>query len=167
MRFSARSLLLCAGLLAGSTVGPWATAAEAVWQTFDSLTPGDREEAEAAVADMFGEDTALWPDWLDLQAVFIPPGKYRAVLVIRHPMRQACGPWGYVVLGYVGDDGKRPQLGARFCGNDLTLITRSFQSLPDFQIDNQGTQDADGNVTYDTVRWRWDGKQWLTVQAKH
>lgn len=155
--------VLAALLAAGAALTP-ARAADAVWQGLDALQLGDRQEAQAAVADMFGEDPALWPDWLDLRAVFIPPGHSDAVLVIRLPMRQACGPWGYVVLGAVGGDGARPQLGGRLCGNDLTLVNRPFHSLPDFQIDDHGTADADGHISYETQRWRWEDGQWLLVQ---
>lgn len=138
-----------------------ARAEDETWKPLDSFAEGDRQLAQTALAGMFGEDPSLWPDWLELTAIYAPKGKRRSVLIVRYPMRQACGPWGYVVLSPVDESGSRTVMGQHFCANDLSLGAPVWQSLPDLQFDRQGFQDASGDWSYTPARWHWDGKSWV------
>ena len=130
------------------------------WADFDHLSPTDRALAEGALAERFGDNPELWPDWLEPVAVLIPVGRYRDVLIVREPMRLPCGSWGYTVFGPIPENGIRPPLGPRFCAGDLTIVPQG-RNLPDLQFDSQGfTSDL---VTWreEAARWRWSGTEWM------
>jgi len=162
MRKSIAAALIVFGLLTSAAV----QAADAVWQGLDGLAEGDRQVAQAALAEMFGEDVTLWPEWLEPSAVYIPPGKSRSMLIVRFPMKKDCGPWGYLVLSPVTSDASRTVQGPAFCANDIALVPQPWQSLPDIQFDRQGFQDANGDWSFETARWRWDGKNWMRYPVK-
>jgi len=160
------SALLSIGLLAGPASWSASPPPDAVWKNVADMAEGDRQLAQTSLTDMFGEDVSLWPEWLEIDGVYIPPGKNRSMLVLRFPMRKDCGAWGYQILSPVTSEGTRTKMGEPFCGNDLTLVNQAFQSLPDIQFDSQGSSDAEGNWSFAAARWRWDGKQWLKYPPK-
>lgn len=151
-----RTVLVLGLLIAGP-----ALSASSEWRNIDDLPEGDRQAAQAALAPMFGEDATLWPDWLEVDGAYVSSlWKGRPALLLRFPMKMDCGPWGYLFLGPSSRDGARARLGDSFCANEITLTDGFFQPLPDIQFDRQGVQDADGNWSFETVRWHWDGGQW-------
>lgn len=162
MRKSIAAALIAFGLLTSAAV----QAEDAVWQGFDALPEGDRQLAQEALAEMFGENVSLWPEWLEPSAVYIPPAKSRSMLIVRFPMKKDCGPWGYLVLSPVTPDATRTVQGEAFCANDITLVEQHWPSLPDIQFDRQGFQDANGDWSFEAARWRWDGKNWLRYPVK-
>jgi hypothetical protein len=144
-----------------------AAAAEATWQSFDTLGGVDRALAEAALADMFGDDPELWPDWLDPGAVLIPAGNERSLLVVRQPYRAPCGPYLFIVFGPAGGAAGRERLGPGFCAGELLVSPVRGQSLPDLTFLEGRQQDpADGLWRRVDQRVRWSDTGWLRIIEK-
>jgi hypothetical protein len=152
-------LLLVLGLQTAS-----AAAEDAQWQSFDSLGSVDHALADAALADMFGDDPELWPDWLDPRAVLIPAGREGFLLVVREPYRAPCGQFLFTVFGPASVEGARNRLGPGFCAGDLAVAPVRGQSWPDLLFSEGHQQDpADGLWHRLDQRVRWTGTEWVEI----
>lgn len=160
-----RAALVAAVLwIAPGAVSP-AVALEAVWKPLADLPLGDRQLAETALYDMWGDDPDLWPDWLDPMALRYPIGPNNNIVVVRQPVRQPCGEYGFTVLGPVTPQGKRGLLGGRFCGGTLAIVPALWGGLPDMVIEEGRVRDPDGAWrTQPPQRWRWTANGWGLVR---
>ena len=144
-----------------------AFAEDIFWQPFDTLGTFDHTLADATLADMFGEDPDLWPDWLDPRAVLIPVGRDEALLVIREPYRALCGQYLFTVYGPAGSKGGRDRLGEPFCAGDLSVVPMRGSRLPDLLFSEGHQQDpADSQWKRVDQRVRWTGTEWVRVIQK-
>ncbi len=151
-------------LFAVLAASPGVRAADVSWESFDTLGGVDRALANAALADMFGEDPELWPDWLDPRAVLIPAGPEGALLVVREPYRQPCGQYLFTIFGPQGAEGARSRLGAAFCAGDLAVAPMRRQNLPDLLFSEGRQRDpTDGIWRRVDQRVRWTGTEWVQI----
>lgn len=165
MIFSRRFVLLLLVFLL-QTAATTVRAAEASWLTFDMLG-GDRPLAEAALADMFGDDPELWPDWLDPRGVLLQAGGDKSLLVVREPYRQSCGEYLFIIFGPLGADGTRSRLGTGFCAGEMSYAQVRGLNFPDLLF-SEGRQlnAADGQWTRLDQRVRWTGSEWIQIIKK-
>ncbi len=143
-------------------------AADALWEPFASLGAADQALADAALADMFGEDPELWPDWLDPRAVLIAAGREGALLIVREPYRQACGQYFFTIFGPQGSNGGRNRLGDGFCAGSLAVLPIKGRSFPDL-IFSEGRQKEpadDGQWLRVDQQVRWTGAGWARIITK-
>jgi len=138
-----------------------ALAAEAVWLPFDSLPAGERRLAEATLAEMFGGDPSLWPDWLEPRATLVPTGD-GPLLVVRQPVRAPCGQYRFSVFAPVSG-GRRARLGEDFCAGQLSVMPRPLADWPDLLFAEGWVQSADGWHS-EARRVRWDRNRWVLIQ---
>ena len=131
-----------------------ALAAEAVWLPFDSLPMGERRLAEATLAEMFGADPTLWPDWLEPRAALVPTGD-GPLLVVRQPVHAPCGQYRFSVFAPV-TGGRRTRLGEDFCAGQLSVIPKPLADWPDLLF-TEGWHSENRRV-------RWGHNQWMVVQ---
>lgn len=149
------------------TVSASVRAAEALWDPFDSLGGTDRALADGALADMFGDDPELWPDWLDPRAVLIPVGGGGSLLVVREPYREPCGQYLFTLFGPQGVEGARNRLGPGFCAGALSVLPMRGQRIPDLLFYEGYQRDpADGLWRRTDQRVRWTGSEWIQIIKK-
>ena len=134
---------------------------EAVWLPFDRLPAGERQLAEAVLADMFGADPALWPDWLDPRAALVPAGS-GTLLVVRQPVQAPCGQYRFTVFATVSG-GRRARLGDDFCAGQLTVVPRRWFDWPDLLFSEGWVAAGDGWRREDRLV-RWAGSQWMLIK---
>lgn len=161
-----RFLILSALVLCFQATAPSALAADAVWLAFDGLG-ADRPLAESALADMFGEDPDLWPDWLDPRGVLLKAGGNDSVLIVREPYRQACGQYLFILFGPRGADGTRQRLESGFCAGEMTVLQIKGRGMPDFLFsEGRRKNPADGTWSRVDQRVRWTGTGWVRILGK-
>lgn len=142
-------------------------AADAQWESFDTLVGNDRTLADEALAGMFGDDPELWPDWLDPRAVLIPAGREGSLLVVREPYRQSCGQYLFTVFGPLGVEGGRNRLGSGFCAGTLAFVPVLGRNLPDLLFSEGRQRDpANGEWRRIDQRVRWTGTEWIQIIGK-
>jgi len=153
---------LCVLVLAAA----FASAAQArilYWQGFDTLAEGDRDLAEAALADEFGADPFRWPDWLtDADALYAPTGHVDFVFIVRRPVHEPCGQYKFTIYGTVTPDLRRDKWG-EFCGGEVTPIRVPGRDLPDLYVEYGYQEDANGVWQRKDLRYRWDNGQWFII----
>lgn len=161
---------LRSGLIALALLWPLAATAapgELVWQDFADLPEGERYFAQTALYEMWGSDPDLWPDWIEPAAVRVAAGRGESILIVRQPLRLACGEYGFSVLGPVTADLTRQPLGGRFCGGVLSVVPVSGRAIPDLVVEQTYEADADGRARpLPPKRWRWLGEGWGEIQAR-
>jgi len=144
----------------------FASAAQArilYWQGFDTLAEGDRDLAEAALADEFGADPRQWPEWLtDADALYAPTGHVDFVFIVRRPVHEPCGQYRFTIYGTVTPDLRRDKWG-EFCGGEVTPIRVPGRDLPDLYVEYGRQEDANGVWQRKDQRMRWDNGQWFIV----
>jgi hypothetical protein len=151
-------------LIGGATAFANAAVIELSWQEFDTLSPGDKALAEGALAEKFGDDPTLWPDWIDPKALLIPIGRRANFLVVREPQRTPCGEYRYTVFGPPDTEGHRPQLGQRFCAGDLQLTAVKGKTTPDLEFLQAYDRGADNSwQPQPPLRRRWGDGAWLAI----
>ncbi len=160
----ARFLPPLAALLLWAGASAWAAPLPR-WRPLDQLSVGDRSLAEQALAPHFGDDPRLWPDWLEVVGVMIPAGIDGNILIVRAPMLQACGGWGYTVFGPVNAADSRDRWGPEFCANTLFIVPHGL-GAPDIQFDEEGFTADFRTWSHEPARWRWVGGQWLRFTPK-
>lgn len=164
MKFPRRLFLLL--LLAGLQMRG-VLAADLTWAGLDGLQLGDRQLAETALADMFGEDPELWPDWIDPAGVLVPTANRDGgnFLVVREPYRMACGQYMFIIFAPVGSDGTRSRLGEGFCGGSLAVQPVKGLRLPDLLLSEGRQRDETTEDGWRRVdqRLRWTGKGWVRI----
>lgn len=138
-----------------------ALAEEAVWLPFGSLPAGERQLAESVLADMFGGDPALWPDWLEPRAALVPTGS-GTLLVVRQPVQAPCGQYRFTVFAPVSG-GRRARLGPDFCAGQLTIVPLRWGDWPDLQFSEGWVATGDGWRREDR-QLRWNGSQWMSIR---
>jgi hypothetical protein len=155
--------LVCCLQLASFSAG----AEDVFWQSFDNLGAGDRSLAEAALANMFGEDPELWPDWLNPRALLLPLGRNGTMLVVREPYRAPCGQFLFKIFGPTAADGVRQRLGADFCAGDLAVTPIRGRPFPDL-IFAEGYQRDPAEEVWRRVdqHVRWTGTEWVRLLPK-
>ena len=158
-----RLCFLAGALLALTMTAVPAVAEQPQWRSFDSLVEVDRATAESALADNFGGDPSLWPDWLDPAAVRLPmnftPG---TLLVVRQPLHAACGEFGFTVFGPRASDGSRRQWGGLFCAGRLEVVPAPWQRAPDLRfLDGRRRDPATGAWVVHDATWHWTGSDWV------
>jgi len=163
VRYIAPLLLVFGVQMAFSAV----CAADALWESFDRLGGVDHSLADAALADMFGADPELWPDWLDPRAVVISAGRDGTLLVVREPYRQSCGQYLFTVFGPQGVEGARNRLGAAFCAGDLVVAPVRGRGFPDLLFLEGHQRDPTDDVWRRVdQRARWTGTEWVQIIQK-
>lgn len=136
---------------------------DAVWQNFSALAGGDRALAESALAEMFGDDPALWPDWLEPQAAQLPASG-GAMLVVRQPVHAPCGQYRYSFFAPVSG-GRREKLGGDFCAGSLEVVPGPMQRLPDFWLREGWVEAAKSVWQRQDRRIRWNGQEWRLMAS--
>ncbi len=132
------------------------------WQGFDTLAEGDRDLADAALAEEFGADPNQWPDWIDPMALYAPTGHVDFVFIVRRPVHEPCGQYKFTIYGTVTPDLRRDKWG-EFCGGTITPIRVSGKDLPDLMLEETREQDANGIWHRADLRLRWTNGQWWRI----
>jgi len=149
-------LLFCAVVLAVP-----ALARDLVWQSLDSLLGGDRALAEQTLYEEFGDNPEQWPDWIDPEALYVPTGNDR-LLIVRRPVHEPCGEFKFAVLSTITPALSRDKIGD-FCAGDLKVIAVEGHDWPDFQLSEGKVQDADGVWQRFDQQLRWKDGQWWRI----
>ena len=146
-------LLFCAVVLAVP-----ASARDLVWQSLDSLLGGDRALAEQTLFEDFGDDPEQWPDWIDPEALYVPAGNDR-LLIVRRPVHEPCGEYKFAVLSTITPALSRDKIGD-FCAGELDVLAVPNRDWPDFYLTEGYQQDANGDWQRADLRLRWRDGQW-------
>lgn len=145
-------VFLCAGV---------AIARDLSWQSLDSLQGGDRELAEQTLYEMFGEDPAQWPDWIDPAALYVPTNHDR-LLIVRRPVHAPCGQYRFTILSPVTTDLTRVTLGD-FCAGALSVVAVEGRDWPDLLVEEGRLPDEDGVWQRLDQRLRYRDGQWWRI----
>ena len=150
------ALLICALLLTTPVL-----ARELVWQGLDTLLGGDRALAEQTLYQDFGDNPELWPDWIGPEALYVPTAHDR-LLIVRRPVRSACGQYMFAVLSTITPQLSRDKIGD-FCAGDLKVVEADGRDLPDLLFSEGRVQDAEGNWQRFDQQMRWKDGQWWRI----
>jgi hypothetical protein len=148
--------LICAWLLATSVL-----ARDLVWQGLDTLLGGDRALAEQTLYEEFGDNPELWPDWIDPEALYVPTRTDR-LLIVRRPIRAACGQYMFAILSPITPQLSRDKMGD-FCAGDLKVLDADGRDWPDLLLSEGKVQDSDGNWQRFDQQLRWKDGQWWRI----